>query len=156
MRQYSKSPTYKHSSWKLSKMQMCVWMRSPKRSSATQWPSARSWEEICKRTTSLNSLPGNTRSLLMKPDGIGGPEKGWGNTRGRSNWRTEEMFDAGDRKGIFLFAEALLVLRRRTQNAELYISAAAAVQNAIQCYHVICDKKKGLLPKHHWITFSRG
>ena len=37
------------------------------------------------------------------------------------------------------------------------MKVAAAIQNAIQCYYVIYDKKKKkeLLPKHHWIIFSR-
>ena len=59
-------------------------------------------------------------------------------------------------KGFSYLQRHCSFLRHRTQNAELYTSAAAAVQNAIQCYRVICDKKKGLLPKHHWIIFSRG
>ena len=41
-------------------------------------------------------------------------------------------------------------------NTEQYRKAAGAIQNAIQCDHVIYDEEKELLPKHHWIVYSRG
>ena len=71
--------------------------------------------------------------------GIGGPEKGQRDTRGRNNWRTEEVHDAGNDKGI-LFEEALLVFKVQDLDLEWYMKAAAAVQNAVQHYCVIYDK----------------
>ena len=50
-------------------------MKSPKRSSATQWPSVRSWSWICKRTSSLTAVLCNMSSS-WRPDGTGGPERG--------------------------------------------------------------------------------
>ena len=51
-------------------------------------------------------------------------------------------------RGFSLFEEALLVFEAQNPNVEWYTKVAAAVQNAIQCYHVIYGKKK-LLPRHH-------
>ena len=45
-------------------------------------------------------------------------------------------------RGFSLFEEALLVFEAQDQNIEWYAKAAAAVQNAIQCYRVIYDEKK--------------
>ena len=45
-------------------------------------------------------------------------------------------------KGFSLFEEALLVFEAQDQNVEQYSKVAAAVQNAIQYYRVIYDKKK--------------
>ena len=57
-----------------------------------------------------------------------------------------------------LFEKALLVFEAQDPNVERYTKVAAAVQNVIQSYHIIYDKKKKkkLLPRHHWIIFSRG
>ena len=57
-------------------------------------------------------------------------------------------------RGFSLFEEALLVFEAQDPNVELYMKVAAAIQNAIQCYRVIYDME--LLPRHHWIVFSRG
>ena len=66
----------------------------------------------------------------------------WRETRRkRNNWRTEEIHDAGNGKGIF-FEEAPLVSEAQDPNVEQYTKVAAAVQNAIQCYCVIYDEKK--------------
>ena len=46
-------------------------------------------------------------------------------------------------RGFSLFEEALLVLEAQDLNIEWYIKVAAAIQNAIQCYCVIYDEKKG-------------
>ena len=43
---------------------------------------------------------------------------------------------------LSLFEEALLVLGAQSPNVEQYTKVAAAVQNSIQCYHVIFDTKK--------------
>ena len=59
-------------------------------------------------------------------------------------------------RGLSLFEEALLAFEAQDPNVEQYMKVAAAVQNAIQGYHVIYDKKKELLPRHHCIIFSRG
>ena len=32
-------------------------------------------------------------------------------------------------------------------------AVAAVIQNANKCYNVTYDKRKELLPKHHWIVF---
>ena len=47
-------------------------------------------------------------------------------------------------RGFSLFEEALLVFEAQDPNVKLYMKVAAAVQNAIQCYRVIYDKKKEL------------
>ena len=41
-----------------------------------------------------------------------------------------------------LFEEALLVFEAQDLNVEQYMKVAAAIQNANQGYHVICDEKK--------------
>ena len=41
-----------------------------------------------------------------------------------------------------LFEEALLVFEAQDENVKWYTEVAGAVQNAIQCSHVIYDKKK--------------
>ena len=45
-------------------------------------------------------------------------------------------------RGLSLFEEALLVFEAQDPNTERYTKVAAAVQNAIQRYRVICDEKK--------------
>ena len=45
-------------------------------------------------------------------------------------------------RGFSLFEEALLVFEAQDTNVEQYTKVAATVQNAIQCYRVIYDKKK--------------
>ena len=45
-------------------------------------------------------------------------------------------------RGFSLFEKALLVCEGQDLNVERYMKVAAAVQNAIQCYHVIHDEKK--------------
>ena len=59
-------------------------------------------------------------------------------------------------RGFSLFKEALLVFEAQDLNVEQYTKAAAAVQNTIQCYCISMMRKKELLPRHHWIVFSRG
>ncbi|XP_003586775.1 uncharacterized protein [Bos taurus] len=46
-------------------------------------------------------------------------------------------------RGFSLFKEALLVFEAQDSNVEQYTKVAAAVENAIQCYRVIYEKKKG-------------
>ena len=48
----------------------------------------------------------------------------------------------GTARGFSLREEALLVAEAQDPNGEWYTKAAAAVQNAIQCYRVIYDEKK--------------
>ena len=45
-------------------------------------------------------------------------------------------------RGFSLFEEAPLVFEAQDRNVEWYTKVAAAVQNAIQCYRVICDENK--------------
>ena len=45
-------------------------------------------------------------------------------------------------RGFSLFEEALLVFEAQYPNVELYTKVATAIQNAIQCYCVVYDKKK--------------
>ena len=59
-----------------------------------------------------------------------------------SNRRTEEIHDAGKGKGSSLSEAALSAFEAQDLNTERYTKAAVAVQNAIQCYHVIYDEKK--------------
>ena len=64
-------------------------------------------------------------------------------------FRTQEMA-----RGFSLSEEVLLVFEAQDPNVERY-TKFAAVQNAIQFYRVLYDEKKELLPRHHWIIFSR-
>ena len=43
-------------------------------------------------------------------------------------------------RGFSLFKEALLGFGAQDLNVEWYMKVAAAIQNAIQCYHVIYDE----------------
>ena len=45
-------------------------------------------------------------------------------------------------RGFSVFEEALLAFEAQDLNIEWYTKGAAAVQNAVQCYCVIYDKKK--------------
>ena len=45
-------------------------------------------------------------------------------------------------RGFSLFEEALLVFEAQNRDVERYTKVAAAIQNAIQCYHVIYEEKK--------------
>ena len=45
-------------------------------------------------------------------------------------------------RGFSLFEEALFVFEAQYPNVEQKMKVAAAVQNTIQCYHVIYDEKK--------------
>ena len=58
-------------------------------------------------------------------------------------------------RGFSLFEEALLVFEAQDPNVEWYTMVAAIVQNAIQCYRVIYEEKKELLPRHHWIILFK-
>ena len=81
-------------------MELRSWMRIPKRS------SARKWNWIYKRATSLNTLLCNMRSLLMKTWWNWRPRERMKKDRGRgSNWRTEESHDTRNDKGIFFIWE---------------------------------------------------
>ena len=57
-------------------------------------------------------------------------------------------------RGFSLFEEALLVLEAQDLNIGQYTKIAAAILNAIPCYCVI-QMSKELLPRYHWIIFSR-
>ena len=70
--------------------------------------------------------------------------------------KPKEIHDAGNGEGFSWFREALSVFEARDLNTQLYTRVAAAVQNAIQGYRVICDENKELLARHNWIVFSRG
>ena len=56
--------------------------------------------------------------------------------------RTKEIHDAGYGNGIFFIEEAPLAFETQDPNIEWYMKAAAAVQNAIQCYCIIYDEEK--------------
>ena len=47
-------------------------------------------------------------------------------------------------RGVSLLEEALLVFEAQEPNVEQYTKAVAAVQNAVQCYCVIYDQRKGV------------
>ena len=55
-------------------------------------------------------------------------------------------------RGFSVFEAALLAFEAQVANIKQYRKVAAAVQNAIQCYHIICDESKELLPRHHWVV----
>ena len=86
-----------------------------------------------------------------RPTGIGGPEKGQTETRGRrSNWRTEEAHAAGNGKGFSLCEEALLVFEARTWTQNSTRKVPTTIQKAIPCYGVIYDEKRKELLTRHW------
>ena len=58
-------------------------------------------------------------------------------TKEPKRFRMQEMA-----RGFSLFEEALLVFEAQDPNLERFTKVAAAVQDAIQCYHVIYDEKK--------------
>ena len=60
----------------------------------------------------------------------------------RSDWRTEEIPDAGNGRGISLPEEVLLVFEALDLNSEQYTKAATAIQSANQCYRVVYDKDR--------------
>ena len=76
-------------------------------------------------------------------------------TARRSNWRNEEIHNAGNGKGIFFIWGGLLVLDAQDPNVEWCTKVSAAVQDASQCYCAIYSERKKTLPRHHWIFFSR-
>ena len=49
--------------------------------------------------------------------------------------------DAGYGEGAF-FKRALLAFQAQAPNGEWYTKVVAAIQNAIQCHHVIYDETK--------------
>ena len=59
-------------------------------------------------------------------------------------------------RGFSLFDEALLVFEAQDPNLEQYTKNLAAIQNAIQCYCVIYDEKKELLPGITGSFFQEG
>jgi len=59
----------------------------------------------------------------------------------RRDWRTKETHDAGNGKGVFFIWEALFIFEAKHPNIDWYTKVAAATQNAVQCYPVICDEK---------------
>ena len=59
-------------------------------------------------------------------------------------------------RGFSLFREALLVFEAQDLNVERYTKVVATIQNAIQCYHVICDKKKSYYPDITGSFFQEG
>ena len=70
---------------------------------------------------------------MMKSWETGGPrERTKRDKREKSNWRTEEIHDAGNDKGVFFIWGGAGVLETRDLNIEQYRKAAAATQNAIQ------------------------
>ena len=78
--------------------------------------------------------------------GNGVPEKEPRESReSRRNWRTKETHDARNGKGIFFIWEALLIFEVKHPNIDWYMKVAAGIQNAVQCYHVICDEKASLI-----------
>ena len=120
---YSKSPTYEPSSCELSKMQTYV----------------------CSRFVYLTvqyCCWATQGAYQWRPDGIGGPGKEWRETRGRRyNWRSEVIHHAGNGKGIFFTWEGTVSFEVQGSNVESYTKVAAAVQNAVQCFHVIYGEK---------------
>ena len=67
----------------------------------------------------------------------------------RVEWQEEEVTEEPKRfttqemaREFSLFEEALLISEAQDLNVEWYRKVAAAIQNAIQCYRVICDEKK--------------
>ena len=59
----------------------------------------------------------------------------------RSNWRTEEIHNAGNGNGLLFLEGALLVTEGQDLNIEWYVNVTAAIQNSVQCYPVINDEK---------------
>ena len=58
-------------------------------------------------------------------------------------------------RGVSVFEEALLVFKAQDLNVEWHMKGAAATQNAIQCYRVIYDEKRGTTIRLHWIVLAK-
>ena len=73
--------------------------------------------------------------------------------KGRSNWITEDIHDAGNGRGLSLLEEPLLVLRHRTRtwNGTRRSQQPFRVQSSAAVSPVM--RKKELLPGHRWIVF---
>ena len=65
------------------------------------------------------------------------------------------MVQQGRARRIFLFEEVLLVSEEQDRKVQQSMKVSAAVQHAIRCHCVICDERKELLPRRHWIIFPR-
>ena len=75
--------------------------------------------------------------------------------KGRSNWITEDIHDAGNGRGSSLLEEPLLVLRHRTRtwNGTRRSQQPFRVQSSAAVSPVM--RKKELLPGHRWIVFFK-
>ena len=76
--------------------------------------------------------------------------------RERSNWRIEDIYDAGNGRGLSLFEEPLLALRHRTQtwNGTPRSQQPFRVQTTTTTSSVM--RKKELLPGYRWIVSFKG
>ena len=83
----------------------------------------------------------------------GSKRKSSGDAAGSAKKRsaTQEMA-----RGFSLFEEAPLVFEEQDLNVEQYTEVTAAIQNAIQCYHVIYDEKKRATPQTSLDRFFKG
>ena len=59
-------------------------------------------------------------------------------------------------RGFSLFEEALLVFEAQDPNVEPYTKVTTAIQNAIQCYRVIYERKKSYYPDITGSFFQEG
>ena len=132
------------------------WMRSPRRSSAPEWPSARSWSWIFKRT--IHWTPSCAQQELTNKDLIKLEAQ-----RKDEERQEEEVTEEPKRfmtqemaRRFSLFEEALLVFEAQKPNPGRYMKAGATIQNAIQCYHDIYDEKKSYYPSFTGSFFQKG
>ena len=69
------------------------------------------------------------------------PEKGWKETKRRGIWRTEEIHDAGNGRGILFIWGGTISVRGAGPECRM-LHEGCSIQNATQWHHVIYGKKK--------------
>ena len=62
--------------------------------------------------------------------------------RGKRKKLLKNQRDPGDARGFSLSEEARFIFEAKDSNVEWYLKVTAAIQNVVQCYHVIYDKRK--------------
>ena len=82
------------------------------------------------------------------------PENGWKETRERSNWRTKEIHDAGNGKGVFFMSAALWAFEAQGLSEAGRLQQPFRIQSSTSMPSVMM--KKELLPRYPWIVFLRG
>lgn len=87
----------------------------------------------------------HSTAVAVQHEALTNDDDGTGGTDRRAPYR--ESHNAEMARGFSLFEEALLGFEVQDVNTEWYLKAAAAIQNTIQCYWVIFDKKQRATPQ---------